>query len=116
LLKLLGYFWGPIPWMIEVAAVLSAMVGHWVDMIIVLVLLVFNVVVGFWQEHQFVPFDPVHKRTEAEVQGSDGKSFKVTKGAPPVILDPLDELTMSCPKPEKSHRKELQSIRSLLEK
>jgi H+-transporting ATPase len=52
LLVFLGYFWGPIPWMIEVAAVLSAVVGHWVDMSIVLVLLVFNAVVGFWQEHQ----------------------------------------------------------------
>jgi H+-transporting ATPase len=52
LLKFLGYFWGPIPWMIEVAAVLSAIVGHWVDLIIILVLLVFNAVVGFWQEHQ----------------------------------------------------------------
>jgi H+-transporting ATPase len=52
LLKFLGYFWGPIPWMIEVAAVLSAIVGHWVDLIIISVLLVFNAVVGFWQEHQ----------------------------------------------------------------
>jgi hypothetical protein len=26
--KLLSYFWGPIPWMIEVAAVLSALVAH----------------------------------------------------------------------------------------
>ena len=52
LLKFLGYFWGPIPWMIEVAAVLSALVGHWVDLIIILVLLLFNAVVGFWQEHQ----------------------------------------------------------------
>ena len=52
LLTFLGYFWGPIPWMIEIAAVLSALVGHWVDMSIVLVLLVFNAVVGFWQEHQ----------------------------------------------------------------
>jgi H+-transporting ATPase len=34
----------------------------------------------------FTPFDPVHKRTEAEVKGKDGKSFKVTKGAPQVIL------------------------------
>ena len=42
LLKLLGYFWGPIPWMIEVAAVLSAVVRHWVDLAIILVLLVFN--------------------------------------------------------------------------
>ena len=52
LIKFLGYFWGPIPWMIEVAAVLSAIVGHWVDLIIILVLLAFNAVVGFWQEHQ----------------------------------------------------------------
>ena len=51
-LKFLSYFWGPIPWMIEVAAVLSALVKHWVDLIIILVLLVFNGVVGFWQEYQ----------------------------------------------------------------
>ena len=31
LLKLLSYFWGPIPWMIEVAAILSAVVRHWED-------------------------------------------------------------------------------------
>jgi len=35
----------------------------------------------------FMPFDPVHKRTEAEVKTSDGKTFKVTKGAPQVIVD-----------------------------
>lgn len=52
ILKFLGYFWGPIPWMIEVAAVLSAAVQHWVDLIIICVLLLFNALVGFWQEHQ----------------------------------------------------------------
>ena len=51
-LKFLMYFWGPIPWMIEVAAVLSAIVKHWYDFIIIAVLLIFNAVVGFWQEHQ----------------------------------------------------------------
>ena len=35
----------------------------------------------------FQPFDPVHKRTEATVKGTDGKEFKVTKGAPQVILE-----------------------------
>jgi H+-transporting ATPase len=35
----------------------------------------------------FLPFDPVHKRTEATVKGSDGKQFKVTKGAPQMILE-----------------------------
>jgi H+-transporting ATPase len=38
--------------MIEVAALLSAIVRHWPDLVIILVLLVFNALVGFWQEHQ----------------------------------------------------------------
>ena len=50
ILKFLGYFWGPIPWMIEIAAILSAAVKHWADLIIISVLLVFNGLVGFWQE------------------------------------------------------------------
>jgi len=49
--RLLGYFWGPIPWMIEVAAILSALVQHWADFSIILALLIFNAAVGFWQEY-----------------------------------------------------------------
>jgi H+-transporting ATPase len=52
ILEFLSYFWGPIPWMIEVAAVLSAIDQHWADLVIIMVLLVFNAAVGFWQEHQ----------------------------------------------------------------
>ncbi|HTW66480.1 MAG TPA: HAD-IC family P-type ATPase [Bryobacteraceae bacterium] len=51
-LKLLTYFWGPIPWMIEAAVVLSGLVRHWPDFFIILVLLVSNAIVGFWEEHQ----------------------------------------------------------------
>jgi H+-transporting ATPase len=51
-LKFLTYFWGPIPWMIEIAVVLSAAVGRWPDFYIILVLLVANAVVGFWEEYQ----------------------------------------------------------------
>ncbi len=40
---------------------------------------------GFEVVH-FQPFDPVHKRTQATVKGSDGKQFDVAKGAPQVIL------------------------------
>jgi H+-transporting ATPase len=36
----------------------------------------------FYKVVHFQPFDPVHKRTEATVRGTDGKEFKVTKGAP----------------------------------
>jgi H+-transporting ATPase len=39
-----------------------------------------------YQAVHFQPFDAVHKRTEATVKDKDGKTFKVTKGAPQVIL------------------------------
>ncbi len=52
LLKVLSYFWGPIPWMIEVAAILSAVVHHWEDFWIIFALLMLNAVVGFWQENK----------------------------------------------------------------
>ncbi len=52
LLKFLSYFWGPIPWMIEIAVILSGVVRHWPDFFIILLLLLSNAVVGFWEEHQ----------------------------------------------------------------
>jgi H+-transporting ATPase len=52
LLKFLSYFWGPIPWMIEIAVILSAVVGHWPDFFIILLLLVANAGVGFWEERE----------------------------------------------------------------
>ena len=53
LIKFLSYFWGPIPWMIEVAAILSAVVHHWEDFWIIFLLLLLNAVVGFWQATDF---------------------------------------------------------------
>ena len=52
LVKFLSYFWGPIPAMIEAAAILSAAVRHWEDFWIILALLMLNGAVGFWQEHK----------------------------------------------------------------
>jgi H+-transporting ATPase len=52
IIKFLSYFWGPIPWMIEVAVVLSAIIAHWDDFAIILALLFVNAVVGFWQEYK----------------------------------------------------------------
>ena len=51
-MKFLTYFWGPIPWMIEAAVILSAVARHWPDFVIILLLLLANAVVGFWEEHQ----------------------------------------------------------------
>ena len=50
--KFLSYFWGPIPWMIEVAAVLSIVIQHYEDFGIILTLLIVNAIVGFWQERK----------------------------------------------------------------
>lgn len=52
ILKFLSYFWGPIPWMIEIAAILSLAVQHWADFWIIAILLVFNGLIGFWEEYQ----------------------------------------------------------------
>jgi H+-transporting ATPase len=51
-LKFLGYLWGPIPWMIEAAVILSAVARHWPDFAIIFLLLLANAVVGFWEERQ----------------------------------------------------------------
>jgi H+-transporting ATPase len=52
LIKFLTYFWGPIPWMIESAVVMSAIIQRWEDFSIIFGLLMLNAVVGFWREHQ----------------------------------------------------------------
>jgi len=52
LLNFFKNFWGPIPWMIEVAIVISAIIGHWEDFWIILILLMVNGVVRFWQENK----------------------------------------------------------------
>ncbi len=51
LVKFLSYFWGPIPWMIEAAAIISAAIHRWEDFFIIFALLLINAVVGFRQEH-----------------------------------------------------------------
>jgi H+-transporting ATPase len=50
--KFMSYFWGPIPWMIEVASVLSMIIQRFDDFAIILTLLIVNAVVGFWQERK----------------------------------------------------------------
>jgi H+-transporting ATPase len=47
--KILSYFWGPIPFMIEIAAIISAVISHWEDFWIIVSLLLINGTVGFFQ-------------------------------------------------------------------
>jgi H+-transporting ATPase len=48
--KIIGYFLGPIAYMIEAAALVSAILGHWQDFIIISALLIFNAVLDLWQD------------------------------------------------------------------
>ena len=50
--KLLGHFTGPIAYMIEAAAVVSAVIGHWDDFVIIAALLLFNAALEIWQDHK----------------------------------------------------------------
>jgi H+-transporting ATPase len=79
ILKFLSYLWGPIPWMIEVAAMLSAIVQHWVDLIIIVILLLFNAIVGFWQEYQAAnAVDALKKQLALNARAKrDGKWIEV---------------------------------------
>ncbi|WP_457744923.1 HAD-IC family P-type ATPase, partial [Sulfurimonas sp.] len=48
--RLFRRFWGPIPWMIEVAAILSAVAQRWEDLSVILFMLFVNAFVDFYQE------------------------------------------------------------------
>ena len=50
--KLAGYFWGPIPWMIEAAALISFLRRDWPDFAVVTGLLLYNAAIGFWQDNK----------------------------------------------------------------
>lgn len=50
--RIASCFWGPIPWMIEVAAILSIAVRHWPDFFIITFLLIANAVIDYWNEHK----------------------------------------------------------------
>jgi len=52
LLKFLSYFIGPIPILIEIAAVLSLLIQHYADFVIILVLLLVNTIVSFWHDRK----------------------------------------------------------------
>jgi H+-transporting ATPase len=51
LTQFLNFFWGPIPWMIEAAAVTALLVNDWGDFVIITSLLLFNAGLGFWEEY-----------------------------------------------------------------
>jgi H+-transporting ATPase len=70
-------FWGPIPWMIEVAALLSAVVRKWDDFVIIAVMLLVNAGLDFFQEHRALnALKALKQRLSAEIIVLRNGAFK----------------------------------------
>jgi H+-transporting ATPase len=75
--RVLRRFWGPIPWMIEAAAVLSAVVGKWADFGIICLMLLVNAGLDFLQEHRALnALKALKKHLSAEIIVLRGGRFK----------------------------------------
>src|SRR5271155_3297173 len=85
ILKFLGYFVGPIQFVMEAAAVLAAGLEDWVDFGVICALLLLNAAVGFIQEFQAGSIVDELKKTLAlkAVVLRDGRLFEVE--APDVV-------------------------------
>ncbi len=64
--RLFKRFWGPIPWMIEVAATLSAVAKRWEDFILIMIMLLVNAFVDFYQESKALNAIAVLKKRLAQ--------------------------------------------------
>jgi len=51
-------YWGPMPWLLEIAIILSCFLGHYLEAVIIFILLTVNVIIGF-----------VHSRHSQKVLG-----------------------------------------------
>jgi H+-transporting ATPase len=70
-------FWGPIPWMIETAAILSAVVQKWDDFAIIAVMLLVNAGLDFFQEHRALnALKALKQRLATEVVALRDGAFK----------------------------------------
>ena len=82
--RLFRRFWGPIPWMIEVAAILSAVAHRWEDFSVIIFMLLVNAFVDFYQESKALSAISVLKKKlarkalvlrEGEWQSIDAKEI-----------------------------------------
>lgn len=51
LIEFLLHFWGPIPWFLEIAAILTFLIGDWKDGTIIAALVSINGIIAFYNEH-----------------------------------------------------------------
>jgi len=50
--KLFSHFWGPIPWMLEVACILAGIAQRWEDFAVIFIMLLINGGVSYWHENK----------------------------------------------------------------
>jgi H+-transporting ATPase len=78
--RILRRFWGPIPWMIELAAILSAIVQKWDDFVIIAIMLLVNAGLDFFQEHRALnALKALKQRLTAEIIVLRDGQFKVVQ-------------------------------------
>ncbi len=77
--RLFKRFWGPIPWMIEVAVILSAIAHRWEEFTIIFILLLLNAIVDFYQESKALNAIAVLKKKLARkaIALRDGKWVEI---------------------------------------
>jgi len=73
-----SYFWGPIPWMIEAAVILSGVVRHWLDFFVILALLCPTPWL-LWEEHQRETIAALKARSDQAK--SSGRQWRIPKRA-----------------------------------
>ena len=86
--RFLRFFTGPIAYMIEAAAVLSLLMGHWAALTIILVRLFYNPISGFWQKRKASDV-PVHLQLRADISPSlSPPAFAQTASVPASLSGP----------------------------
>ena len=88
--RLFRRFWGPIPWMIEVAAILSAIAKRWEDFAVIMFMLLVNAFVDFYQESKALNAIAVLKKKLARkalvLREGEWKSIEAKEVVPDDII------------------------------
>ncbi len=79
ILVFLAYFWGPIPWMLEVACVLSGVAERWTEFFVILAMLLINGGVSWWHESSAA-------RTIAALEQQLAPQARVVRGNQPQTI------------------------------
>jgi H+-transporting ATPase len=81
--KIVGHFTGPIAYVIEAAAIVSAIIGHWSGFAIITGLLFFNAALEFWQDRKASDaLAALKKGLAPEATAMRDRKWQTLQGAP----------------------------------